>query len=236
MSDAKDLANIGTLSKVRGVRVQMLRGLTGLSRRVFRERYGIPSPSMENWELGKGNGLSEKGARKLIALLKPDGIHCTFEWLMHGIGPGPTVLSNSYFGRLLKPSDQQEVTASAFNNENQLEMIMEELLVFQQHYPKVAVDFVVTDDGMEPRFIKGEYVAGPKYNSDAMEKLIGLDCIIHTKEGDVLLRTLKQGDLPGRYNLVCRNLNAKVGKPILYNVEILSAAPVIWARRMAPLL
>ncbi len=216
--------------QARGKRVETLRRMTRLSRRAFRERYGIAPSSLQNWEDAKGSGLTEKGARKIMALLKPDGILCSFEWLMYGVGPGPQITSDQFFREENEITQNQE-EVRMISEDAQTEMIAQELLAFHHNYPKTSLDFVVADDGMEPRFTQGEYVAGCRRHGKAIEKLVGFDCIVQLSTGDMLLRTIKKQELDGLYTLVCSNSNTTVEKPTLYNVELLAAAPVIWARR-----
>lgn len=216
-----------TSPQARGKRVETLRKMTRLSRREFHEKFGISKTNMQNWEDAYGGGLSEKGARKIIAAVNPYGISCTFEWLMYGAGPSPQ-MSDELFLDNAAPTEQ---TGTSINDDDEATIIAAELLAFYQHYPRVAVDHVVADDGMEPRFIVGERVAGCKAYGKAIEKLVGLDCIVQIQEGGTLLRMLKNGTIKGRYTLACSNPNASLEKPILYDVELLSAAPVTWTRR-----
>lgn len=218
--------------QARGKRVETLRRMTHLSRRAFQEKYGIAPSTLQNWEDVKGNGLTEKGARRILTLLKPSGIHCSFEWLMYGVGPGPQISEQFYIEEPVAPYQANKSTP---DENTQEALIAQELLLFHQHNPKTAIDFVVPDDSMEPRFIKGEQVAGCRSHGKDIEKLVGLDCIVQTSEGDVLLRTIKKVSPDGRYTLTCSNPNTAIEKPILYDVELLNAAPVIWARRKNPL-
>lgn len=226
--------NIQASSEARGKRVEILRGITRLSRRGFRERYGIAQGSLQNWEDARGGGLTEKGARKLIKVIKMDGILCNFEWLMYGVGQPPLITGAT--GCIPAPEENSAVKKNSENIEikSEQDLIATELLAFHQNYPKTAVDFVVADDGMEPRFVKGEFVAGCRRHGNIIEKFVGLDCIVQTNKGDVLLRTIKKVEPNGHFTLACLNPSTSVEKPILYDVELLTAAPIIWARRKNP--
>lgn len=209
----------------RGKRVALLRRLTGLSRRIMHDKYGIPKTTLQNWEEGKGSGLSDKGAHKLISLLKADGIISSYEWLMFGLGKWPIVVEGSPYAL------PQNIQNPSHLIEEQDQFITEELQLFHQHYPHSAIDYMVADDAMEPRFIKNEYVAGIRHHGQLIENLIGLDCIVQTSDGDLLLRHIKKRELNGLYILSCSNMNTIIDKPILYDIELIMAAPVIWARR-----
>jgi HTH-type transcriptional regulator, cell division transcriptional repressor len=212
--------------EARGRRVESLRRMTRLSRRAFQERYGIPAGSLQNWEDAKGYGLSANGAHKLITVLKPDGIFCTVDWLLHGVGQGPQLTERSFLDADAISTLETEAHAS-----NEEALIAKELLIFRQHYPKTAVDFVVNDDGMEPRYIKDEWVAGCRRHRKDFQKLVGHDCIVQLASGELLLRTLKKIDDQDRCTLVCSNPHTSVEKPVLYDVELMFAAPVLWTRR-----
>ncbi len=231
MRDDLKKSILDPVHKARTERVRDLREMTGLSRRAFAQKYKLPISTMQNWEDLKGNGLTERGARKLALILKSEGIYCTAEWLMHGIGATPQ------FSERLTRVHEPGVTYSfpkSMSDDAQTSQLNEELNLFRQHYPKTATDLVVKDDAMTPRFVAGEYVAGIRYYDKAIETLIGVDCIVQLASGEVMLRTIKKGNLPNRYTLICTNPQTSSDKPVLYDVELISAAPVIWARRKAP--
>ncbi len=211
-------------NKARAQRIRRLRGMMDLSRREFAIRYGIPARTLQNWEDAKGNGLTEAGARKITGVFKAEGIHCTIEWLLHGVGSPPEIPYIDYPSSI---STQQEWLVK---DDAQIALIMQELKLFQEHYPH-AIDFIVADDGMEPCFTINEYIAGNRRFQKDIETIVSRDCIVQTAEGEKLLRQVKAGSIPGHYNLICTNINTTVAKPILYDVELISAAPVIWTRK-----
>lgn len=225
----KPLQDQRSTPEARGRRVESLRRMTRTSRRAFAEKYGIAKTSLQNWEDAIGNGLTEKGARRLVTALKPAGINCTFEWLMYGIGQSPQISELLYLDDVsqLAQADLQPLSSNA----DEVDKISQELLVFHRHYPKVGIDYTVIDDGMEPRFTESEQVAGCKQFGKQIIDLVGLDCIIQTTEGETLLRNIRKVEKEDLYTLACVNPNTTVDKPILYEVKLLSAAPVIWARR-----
>lgn len=227
----EDLDNISldSLQEARAQRVQNLRDVTGLSRRAFAKKYNLPISTLQNWEDVKGNGLTEKGARKLAALLKAEGIYCSPEWLLHNIGAPPRFSPHLNIAEKAKPSTKPLVTSDVEDW-----FIADELRLFHQHFPNLAIDFVIEDDGMAPRFIKGEWVAGIRCSGEAIKKIVGEPCIIQLANGEILLRTLEQGTIPNRFNLSCNNPHTTVKQPKHYDVELISAAPVVWIRRKLP--
>jgi len=203
-------------------RVGSLRNLTGLSRRAFSERYGIASGTLQHWEIGSPT-ISLSGATRLIKALQSGGIHCSLDWLLQGLGKAPELPLS-----LSKVMPHQLSTPHEADRENQL--IAEELKLFHKHYPD-AIDCVVSDDGMQPLYHPGDVLAGIRHYGADIEKIIGLDCIIFTKDSDLLLRQLRKSPIHSHYNLACINPHTRVEKPVLYEVAIVSAAPVVWLRR-----
>ncbi len=85
---------------------------------------------------------------------------------------------------------------------------------------------------MEPQFIKGEIVAGIRRYGAELEKLIGQVCIVLIQnQGEFCLRTLQKGNLPGLFHLTTTNSKTHAAQAFMSDVKIVSAAPVIWARR-----
>lgn len=209
----------------RANRVRSLRKMTQLSRLEFQKRFGIAAGTLQHWEDAQKNGLSIKGAQRLSQVLKQLNIYCTVEWLMSGKGSSPQRLPNA--DTLLSPANK----VLAVQESHEIESIATELSLFTQHYPEV-INTIVSDDAMEPRFVTGEYVAGIRRYRQAIHELVGQDCILVTNDGELLVRRIKAMEAPGFYTISCLNLNTTVARPFLYNVELVSAAPIIWARRI----
>jgi hypothetical protein len=77
-------------------------------------------------------------------------------------------------------------------------------------------------------------VAGIIYFGEDIKKLIGMECITQTKTGRLLVRNLQSGPRDISFNLVSTNLAAKAKDAIVYDVEIATAAPILWHRRKQP--
>jgi hypothetical protein len=80
---------------------------------------------------------------------------------------------------------------------------------------------------MLPQYKIGDYVAGIKKNSDEISPLIGEVCIIQTANNEILVRQMLKGTLNDTYTLVCVNAKTTVISPVLFDVEISTAAPII---------
>ena len=217
------------IAKDRAKRLKSLREMTGLSRNDFHKRYGIPRGTLQNWESARFGGLTLKGARNIVIAFNAEGISCEVDWLLHGAGAGPQFTEHTPSQRnteLKKPVDVNEHIFEAETN-----IITKEILLFRQHHPN-SIDIVVSDDTMQPNWKPGDYIAGIKRFQEDINDTVGKYCIVQTQEYGNLLRKVMHGDDPELFNLTIINYKTKVKKPVLYNVPIISSAPVIWTRKI----
>lgn len=211
--------------QARAKRVWGLRQVTGLSRREFAKRYGVAAGTLQNWEDPNGNGLSEKGAYRLVNALKTSGVYCNVEWLMHGVGDPPHAAETIPSPATLALKD--DLPASKYEQA----ALKAELQLFCSHYPE-AIYFQVTDDSMLPTYQQGDFVAGIRVYQNNISQLIGQDCIILLSTGEQLLRRLRASAIPGLFDLMAINPQTHTQKPYFYDVNLVYAAPVIWWRRI----
>jgi transcriptional regulator with XRE-family HTH domain len=212
-------------ASARGKRLKTVRMMAGMTRKNMEQRYQISASTIQSWEAAKAGGLTERGAHRVIPILRQEGIYCTTDWLLYGIGnpPQPTHLDN----RLPPP----ETTDNPLIPEDKA--IIQELLTFRELNAGV-IDVMVNDDGMSPYYCSGDYVAGRRRKGEEINKLINQDCIVETINNEVLLRRIKNGSRLGAFTLICMNPDTSVSQPTLYDLELISAAPVIWHRRRDP--
>jgi len=178
------------------------------------EKPPIPLGTLQNWEEARFGGLSQKGAKLLVKGLFLLGVECTAEWLMYGTGNPPLIIFSS---RLQQPQEEKIIT--------------QELKLFYQLNLN-AVDVIITDDSMSPRFEPGDHVAGRRYFEDDINNAVGEPCIIHTQENSsILVRILQAGNKKGLYTLTCTNPSTHTENPLLENIKLFSAAPILWIRR-----
>lgn len=208
--------------KAQGERLRRLRNITNMSRLELIHKYNIPTlNTYKNWELGGvKRGLPKSALRKINEICRGEGIQFTIEWLLHGIGQGP---------QIAKQFDETS-TADTPELKEEKKMLMDELMLFRQHV-RDAIDIVMPDDSMAPRFVKGEYAAGEKLFKKDLASAVGLDCIVQTEDGKLLLRHVRERNEKGLFTLMTHNTSAEIKEPVLYEVKIVNAAPVIWQRR-----
>lgn len=206
--------------EVRAKRLTQLRKLTGLTRRAFAQKYGLSENTVKNWEYAHLAGLSEHGARLMIDAFIKEGIECSINWLLYGKGNPPKRKSAD-------PTLQATIKESP---DHAHQTILKEINDFKKHHAE-AVIYEVKDDSMLPFYRNGDFVAGVRHYAKDISQLIDRDCIVETKSGETLLRTLMISNMPRSYNLYATNQHTRLQRPYLYDVEIVTAAPVIWIRR-----
>jgi transcriptional regulator with XRE-family HTH domain len=210
-------------SIARGSRLEVLRRMARLTRREFAEKHGISANTIQSWETGKSGGLTIRGAQRIIPAFHQEGIFCTLDWLMHGVGQPPR-LTNLQF------SGMHEAEARPLYPPPDTDAITRELLTFRNVNSNTA-DLIVNDDGMEPRYQQGDYVAGIRRTGDTIRYLVNQDCIVQTKNNEVLLRRIKSNSQSNLYDLLCINLKSQVPLSTVYAQALIWAAPIIWHRR-----
>lgn len=215
----------------RAMRIMGIRKSLGLSRREFTKNFGIAAGTLQHWERPDDlSGLTEKGAEKLAKLLLNAGVQVSAEWLLYGIGAQPVIPEDKDRKNIIQPKGKPKAGLKKKKVSGTASTIEQELQHFHELYDDV-VSLKVTDDGMEPVLYEGDYVAGIRLYKDDIKKAIGKDCIVMTEGGELHARHLVASDIPGLYDLKCRNFDARVKQPIIYDASLVFAAPVVWVRR-----
>jgi hypothetical protein len=207
----------------RGHRLKRVRMMMELSRKAFERKYGISSGTLRGWEDAMTTGLTEKNVHRLVPVFKEAGVQCSIGWLLHGAGSAPVVPKTKH-PEVADLSDSPLLNADA--------AIAAEIELFCKHHPQQAIYMQVSDDGMEPYYHEGEYVAGTRVFGDAIDSIVGQHCIVETQMGEILLRLVRAGSKKDCYTLQCLNLSTRQPSPTLFDVALMSAAPVMWHRRV----
>jgi HTH-type transcriptional regulator, cell division transcriptional repressor len=214
------------IKRERGERIKILRKQTHLSRRSLGKKHGIASGTLQYWEDGNFGGLSEDGAQKLVNAFMKEGIWVTPEWLLHGTGKEPTVDPYRVAGNNSSLAEEILIREA----QQGYNTVTQELKFFLRLHP-LAMYGIVDDPAMEPRFVKGEYVAGIQKFEEELSPLIAKDCIVKLKNNETYIRRLVQGHQPGELKLSSINPNVAEDSILIKNSDVLSAAAIIWARR-----
>lgn len=154
-----------------------------------------------------------------------EGVVCTLDWLLFGRGQGPTVIPDySTLNTILAVNEKRP----SISTEDQ--DIMKELQLFKKHYHD-TIELRLQDDSMAPFFVAGDYVAGIRVYGKQINQLVNYNCIVQLENGNILLRTLKQGEDNDHFTLTCLHSKTSLAASTLHNIKLLSAAYVIWHRK-----
>lgn len=205
-----------------GNRVKSARMLSGLTRTAFFQKTGISAATLRIWEEpNEGrNGLSSKGVKRLILALGTCGVHCSEEWLLNGLGAGPKLI-NLAPDNLFKERQKNNLWTEE-------ESILKDIDAFIQNNLDATVS-LITDNSMMPLFSIGDYVGGSKKRGGDIKKLVGLNCIIELQE-KTIIRRISGVNENNRFTLTAINHDTGPEEQVIINVEIKSAAEIVWHR------
>ena len=212
-----------------GDRLRRARILAGIAtRREFEKKYQISANTLQGWEQGK-NPLSKKGARRIIEALKTEGLICSMEWLMNGAGMPPRPFEMVNPGFISSDNDMENALTKANLHEEQA--IYEELQAFKAHNPNPII-ITISDDTMEPQYHSGDYIAGTRIcNPSEMVIYYGQACIVELEDHTIMPRYVHPGTEPGTVTLSCTNYQSKNPPLNIFNIKVISIAPILWHRR-----
>ena len=210
-----------------GERLRRARILAGIStRREFEEKHRISANTLQGWEQGK-NPLSQKGARRVVAALKEEGLICTVEWLTEGSGMPPRPFETVNAG--IRKELQSDASVIEHNLREE-ESIYREIQLFRQQNPN-AIVLTIADNAMEPYYSVGDYIGGIQLFNNEIENYVNKICILELENNFILPRYLHKGQKPETYTAACTNPHANASPLNIYNVKVVSAAPILWHRR-----
>lgn len=222
-STTKPTASTQSL-KTSGERLQYIRTLIRVTRPYIEKNYGLSADTLKAWEYDK-QPITENGLKRCMDIFRTEGLLVTRNWILAGEGLAPKLSIN--VSRIFEERDEGQ-------GEQPLD---DEMLMLKEaeYFKKLAphsVILMVTTEEMLPFYAPGDYVGGRYKTKKELEDAIGKDCIVKTRQGDKFFRRLIKNSTSDGYNLVC--LNPAWGgslEPVLYDVAIEWAAPVIWHRR-----
>ncbi|AIL64810.1 hypothetical protein NOVO_02075 [Rickettsiales bacterium Ac37b] len=188
-------------------RLRFIRSLTGLSRKVIAEKYGLPEVTLNKWETG-ALPISEKGVIRCLDIYKKEGVIVREEWILYGNGPIPHI------------TDQSNKIHHKGNYKN----FANDINYFEENYADCIV-FKVSGDEMLPIYNIGDIVIGYIYQENYKE-LDNKYCIVTLTDNRQLLRKLVIAN--DKYHLHCINPLTSCKEPILFDVKIKEIASIIW--------
>lgn len=204
-----------------GNRIKSLRMLIGCTRKEFAEKTGISENTLKIWEepAETRNGISKKGANRLIAAMKDCGITCTLEWLLFGLGYGPSL---QHIQKEDLPQNHEEVSWG------EEESIFRDIESFKANNPNPIV-IAITDGSLLPCYSYGDYVGGSKMFGKNIELLANSLCIVEFNE-NILVRKISEPNNQGKYTLSAMSSDVLSTHSTFNNVDLNFAAKIIWHR------
>lgn len=206
-----------------GKRIKTARLLAGLSRKEMEDKFFISASTLQSWEIGR-NSLNEKGAKRLVDAFSSMNLICSAAWLMHGIGSPPKLSSEL---QLYKNDIQKTNDLIDWDDELSTQKEIDTFYKVNNN----AIILLIHDDGMSPLYSLGDYVGGKKRYKDQISMAIGKHCIVQLHDQSTLVRHLKNSTKEGLFNLFCINSNTTVQEPVICDVSLVFAAPIIWHRK-----
>lgn len=207
--------------EARAERLKKIRNMANLTREQLCNDDTININTYKGWEIARYGGLPMDGASLVINRVSKEGVICTPEWLIYGIGIGPYVLADYKIAQ-----QDKQIKNKSLKLSNQLTLICNEILLFKNQFSN-TIDCQITDDALSPTFTKGDFVAGIKFFNDLIVNVLNQNCIIQLRTGEILVRNLRRSQKPNSYMLLSTNPNTTLSNPTLYDVEVSSAAPIL---------
>lgn len=199
-------------------RLRILLDMAPYTLEAFCKKYHFSPTTMKYWTRAKGGGLTPKGAKRIVSVMREEGVESNENWLLAGRGSFPQYLDvrKGSEADLSKILQQQEFYEKTIN---------EEMNHFCHAFDS-AIVLQIIDDGMEPQYEVDDHVGGIRLYGKHIERFLNCNCIVETEDEKILCRRLTIGNEINSYNLVCTNGKTVVNTPIEYNIKLKSAALV----------
>ena len=167
------------IANERAKRLRKLRAMAGLTRKAMTEKYQIPPGTLQNWEMPRFGGLSERGAHQVIQALTLEGVYARFEWLMMGVGNAPMFAPGS--ARYIR-SPKRPRSPEKLNQES----------AYFTSRSKKQRTYQLNDDSMSPQFTNGDVFIGVSRSAPReLMSLVNRLCIIQLDPEKTILRYVK---------------------------------------------
>lgn len=216
-------------SQTVGERFRVARELSPLSRKAFCTKHGLNWYTVQSWELRR-NFSRGVNVTKFCQALAGEGIICTEDWLIEGIGPKPYLESSHEAGTYVPPITSRQLKKNAPTLIDGL--IQEEVALFCEHSQKIEREGVViqiSDEAMSPDYEVGEFVGALHIPLDQAHHFHQVVCLVEATPHHFLVRRLlKDGET---YILLAINKDY----PLIRLEQITSLKEIVWRRRPSTL-
>jgi SOS-response transcriptional repressor LexA len=202
-----------------GKRLRHLRAIARRTRTYIQDSYNLPEITLRTWE-NETKRLTSEGAERCIEIFRQEGVIVSIDWLLDGIGLSPLPVSTL--------NERTRFLDKNINERDEEVCMLRDADIFKKTY-KNAFVLVVSNNEMRPQYKPGDYVGGRILKGKMLEKAINRDCIVFLKDGSQYFRRLIKNP-KGGFNLTCVNPDYGTAEPVIYQVKVEAAAPIIWHR------
>lgn len=196
-----------------GGRLKLARKLLGLTKEDILEKYGVNIHTYGSWERKKDD-IPDSAINQCLKIFNSEGLPLTKDWILNQNTSNNSLTQNLVHAELINTASKVDSEINFFKSTN-----------------KEAVVLRISGTDMMPLYQPDEYIGGiKKYGNEIIEEVDGKDCIVLTKQinANIFRRVIQNHD--GNINLHVLNPRSKNIQPIIYNVNLVWAAPVVWRR------
>lgn len=203
-------------SEQRAERLKQARKIAGLSLKQMTDKGEINYNTLCGWETAKHGGLTEKGALKVVKRLAKEGVDCSVEWLLFGVGQEPKPPT------IIRPASHWKYAS---------EFIEIHKAISKELHPEFIGTYI-QGLAMAPHFIDGDYIAGKELPMDLLPYATGTNILVKLVSGEVIFRELR---LTKDHIPILVPTNPDCSEEVLYDPNIQQWAKVLYHLRNEPL-
>ncbi|BBH54378.1 hypothetical protein [Fluviispira sanaruensis] len=206
-----------------GERIKWSRKILGLNREYLCEKYDVSINTFGSWERSEKK-ISDQAVNTCLNILKQEGLKITKEWLLTGIGSNPNI---DYAQKMFEKESFIEIEQAISPSEA---INIEKKFFLKNNENSVLIRNIGNE--MSPYYEPDEWIGGIKKDRNKIELLNGLDCIVQIfgKKNPIFKRLIFTDN--NEINLHILNPFTDIKPPIIFNVKLVWAAPVIWRRKI----
>lgn len=195
-------------------RLKKLRLYLGLTRKDFEIKFGISRHTLRAWESGEKT-FSDSAIMKVVDVLNDNGINCSYEWFVSGIGDSPILFKES--------SD----FSSSVNFDPINEKTLNEVLFYKQNNPDIEV-LVVSDDRFTPLAHFGDYIGLKSIDPENLSIYLGCIAYLNLPYSNKYLYVINK-DKDGNYFFRLLESNIVIE---LTQIEFLKIKVIVWFKKL----
>jgi len=197
---------------IQAERCRLVRCMANLTREELCNLCNINIHTYKGWENGRFNGVSEKGAKKIVAGLSVSGVICTKEWILSGKGVIPYLVN---------------VNCHHNFQSRQYELILQEIMQFKENYGFVLY-CQIRDMPVTSFYREGDFVSGQIVNMKYIDQFENKNMIIQSLQDDIAVSELVRFDSISRKLSLNKYLNGRIEETYTRDIdEIVNIAPIM---------